>query len=149
MSLDSEDLSAELHPTDATAATLVAAAEARTSRLDNSVRAFVEARVGVIMGAAEGDDHSVAARREELGAAALDIAEVAGAAGQATLGEVARGFSVLAIRAAEDGSWAAGLVREHLNALKTVRERSGQDPFDTDILLARLRAQRIRAGLPE
>ena len=81
-----------------------------------------------------------------LGAAALSVAEVAGAAGMAGVGEVARGICALTNAVRTKGFWHAEAVRVHINALSLLCQ-SGRE--DDGSVAKQLNTMRTALGVSE
>lgn len=128
---------------------LVAEAEACVADLRDSIVAHVADRLSEIATyAAMGDDLLFGGRRA-LGAAALDVAEVAGAAGLETVGEIARGISAMIDSHFTSGVWRIDALRVHLGALALVNQRAGEDLAEGALVLKHLHTMREAIGVAE
>src|SRR5579875_3517803 len=126
---------------------LIASAEKRVADLGPSIRAYVFERVKAILAIVD-DPSAAATGTAEIGAAAMKVAEVAGAVGLASLGEVARGISAMVEAAGPDGAPRPDAFALHIDALRLL-DRSGGHIDGEEQMLARLRALRTAVGVPE
>lgn len=139
-----------LHSADApTGAELVAAAEGRLANLQDRIRDYVaEKHKEIVAYAALGDD-ILFAECGALGEAALGVAEVAGAAGLVTVGEIARGISAMVDSLFSSGVWHTDALRLHIDALALVDPHASDGAPDSDRILKRLRTMREAVGILE
>jgi len=121
---------------------LIAQAEARIELLRPSIRAHVQEMVGEIAPFARQDDDSLFAGRRRLGAAALSVAEVAGAAGMVSVGEIARGLSAMLNSILAKGIWHTDPLRLHIHALALAMQAGDDACPQTQLMLARLSQMR-------
>ena len=129
------------------ARSLVDAAAEQLIVLRPSLEAYVRPRVKRLLSFMAEPDESLFAESRSLGAAALEIAEVAGAADMVTVGEIARGISAMVDSLVANGIWHSDALRVHLHALSLAA--SAADPSGGPIMLDRLRAMRGALGITE
>jgi hypothetical protein len=127
---------------------LIASAEAQVEELRASTTAYVQGRLDHILLLAREDDQALLARAHELGAAALGIAEVAGAAQLGALGEAAAGVSAMIEAFRTGGVWRPDALRVHLDALQLLASDGAHAPGHEE-MLARLRGLRAAIGVEE
>lgn len=127
---------------------LIADAEKRVADQDASIRAYVFERVKSILSMVDGEDSMTGGRTAEIGARAMQIAEVAGAAGLGSLGEVARGISAMVEAAGPEGSPRPEALALHLDALRLL-DRNGGHVEGEEQMLVRLRALRTAVGVAD
>jgi len=84
-----------------------------------------------------------------LSDAALNVAEVAGAAGMDALGEVARGISAMVESLTTSGVWHSDALKLHLDALALINQAGGRMTEENKVILARLRGMRATVGVTE
>ena len=137
---------------DATAPTidaLVRDAERRVETLKPSIRAYVsEMRANVAKLAAQSEE-MLFADCKEIGAAALNICDVAGAAGQEATGEAARGIHAMVDALVNGGVWHTDALRLHLDALRLLNTDPPPPKAEADRILADLKAMRDWVGVAE
>ena len=121
---------------------LIAAAEVRVTALRPAIRAHVSQKLEAILRyASEGDD-VLFAESCNLGEAALSIAEVAGAAGLETVGEIARGISAMVENLVTRGVWHTDALRLHIQALSLTSQTSDDASSENRLMLERLQTMR-------
>jgi hypothetical protein len=128
---------------------LVMEAEARVGRLSDGIRAYVASKLDEIMGYATQGEDVLFAECRTLGAAALNVAEVAGAARLETVGDIARGISAMVDNLITSGVWHTEALRLHLKALVLVNQGDGGRTPANQQILARLRSMREAIGIVE
>lgn len=132
-----------------TAAELVAEAEGRASKLSVAIRAYVEEKLADIMAFATQGEEVLFAECQTLSTAALNVAEVAGAAEMEAIGEVARGISAMVEGLVTGGVWHSDALKLHLDALALVTQAGGRLTDENKVILARLRGMREAVGVAE
>jgi hypothetical protein len=130
-------------------ADLIAAAVARVDQMGPELRAFVALKTKEIVGYAARDDDALFAECRPLGEAATHVAEVAGAAGQDAIGEVARGISVMIEGLFRDGVWHTEALRLHLAALALINPNARASETQNALILDRLHQMRQAVGVVE
>lgn len=128
---------------------LVKAADKRVTDLGGEIRTFVADELRLINAYADRPDDVLFAESAELGQRALNVSEVAGAAGLVAVGEVARGISSMVENLRNYGVWHADALRVHLNAMVLLTVRSGVEAGDEDVILGRLKGMRGAIGVIE
>lgn len=132
-----------------TAESLIADADARVAALADSVRAFVDARIAVIAPYADRPEDELFAACRDIGAPAMDIAEVADAAGLDAVGAVARGVCVMLDGLVTLGVWHTEALCIHLRTLRLVAAPGGPTGEASQRIVEDLLAMRQSLGLPE
>ena len=132
-----------------TAAELVAEAEGRVSKLSVAIRGYVEEKLTTIMAFATQGEDVLFAECQTLSDAALNVAEVAGAAEMEAIGEVARGISAMVDGLISSGVWHSDALKLHLDALALVNQGGGKMTDENKVILARLRGMRDAVGVVE
>jgi hypothetical protein len=127
---------------------LVHSAEARAARLQGAIRTYVGEKLERLMAYSAMREEELFAESRELGAHALDVAEVAGAGGLHAVGEIARGITAMIDNLVRRGIWHTDALRLHLDTLALINLRAGASPYD-DIVLSRLRSMRSAIGVVE
>ena len=127
---------------------LIASARTRVAALDSEIRGYVARMLDKIAAYATVDDDSLFAARAAVGATALNIADVAGAIGMETIGEIARGLDAMVQSAAHGGVWRPDAVRLHIQSLGMV-DQTRPDRTGEATILENLRALRLAAGAGE
>ena len=127
-----------------TADELMVAAQANVETLADDLRAYVENECTELLAKAArpGEEQS-------LSQTALNIAEVAGSAGLAAMGEVARGIRAMIVSRAEGHGWDNQAFQLHLVTLARFRAGSGDMTPENAELLKGLEAVRHKIGVPE
>lgn len=139
-----------LRPEDgATAASLIAEADARVAALADSIRAFVADRIALIGPYADRSDDELLAGCRDIGGSAMNIAEVAEAAGLDTVGAVARGVCLMHDGLINLGVWHTEALRIHLRALRLVGGPDGPTDEEGRRIVDDLLVLRQSLGLPE
>jgi hypothetical protein len=126
----------------ASAPELIAAAQVRVTAMGPALRAHVSEKLETIMRYAPEGDDVLLAESHHLGAAALSIAEVAGAAGLETVGEVARGISAMVENFAACGVCHTDALRLHVQALSLASQSPDDASEENRLMLERLRTMR-------
>jgi hypothetical protein len=132
-----------------TAGELVAAAEGRVAGLEGRIRAYVAEKQKEIAAFATKADDILFAECRALGDAALNVAEVAGAAGLDDVGEVSRGISAMVDSLVTSGVWHTDALRLHIDALALLDQGAEADEAKNALVLQRLRIMREAIGIPE
>ena len=126
---------------------LIAEADARVGALRGVIRNYVAKGLEVIAGYATADESILFAESATLGDVARGVAEIAGAAGMETIGEIACGICAMIESLTTNGVWHTEALRVHINALKLVNQGAvGRDATD-DAILRRLSAVRAAVGV--
>ena len=132
-----------------TAADLIAAADARIAALQPAVRSYVDEHLKRILRYATASEDVLFSECRELGRDALAVAEVAGAAGLETIGEITRGINAMVQSLTARGIWHTGALRLHLSALALVSQAQNQGAGDNSVMLNQLHAMRASLGIDE
>ncbi|ACG79639.1 cheE protein [Phenylobacterium zucineum HLK1] len=132
-----------------TAAELIADAESRVEALGDAIRTYVAEKLEEIRAFAEQSEDVLFAECRTLGETAMNVAEVAGAAGLEAVGEVARGISAMVDNLISSGVWHTDALRLHLDALALVNASGGGMTPENEVILMRLRGMREAVGVVE
>jgi hypothetical protein len=132
-----------------TAESLIADADSRVAALADNIRAFVAERIALIAPYADRPEDDLFAGCKDIGGPAMNIAEVAEAAGLDTVGAVARGVCVMHDGLVSLGVWHTEALRIHLRALRLVGEPDGPTGEEGRRIVDDLLALRRSLGLPE
>lgn len=132
-----------------TAAELVMEAEGRVAQLSEAIHLYVEEKLKQILAFAEEGEEVLFAECQTLSSAALNVAEVAGAADMEAIGEVARGISAMVDGLVTSGVWHSDALKLHLDALALVNQAGGRLTDENKVILARLRGMREAVGVAE
>lgn len=128
---------------------LLAEADQRVADLGPRLREFVTARLERLLRFASETDDALYAESRTISGAALEVAEVAGAAGMTTIGEIARGISALVDNLLGKGAWHGDALRLHLQAM-ALASQAAQDALPEDkLMLDRLQTMRKVLGVTE
>lgn len=130
-------------------AELISEAEGRVALLGDAIRSYVAEKLQEILHFSNQGEEVLFAECRTLGDAALNVAEVAGAAGQEAIGEIARGVSAMVDSLITSGVWHSDALKLHLDALALVNQAGGKTTPDTELILARLRGMRQAIGVAE
>ena len=128
---------------------LVVSAQARVAALETAVRGYVAMKLDEIMAFTDMAEHDLFAECRTLGGLARNVAEVAGAAGLAAIGEVAAGIDAMVESLVTSGVWHTDALRLHLDALALLNGRTGASAEEDEVVLARLRNMRKAIGVVE
>lgn len=132
-----------------TADRLVSDADARVALLADRIETFVAGRVTLLAAWTDQSEQALLTDCEAIGEAAMNIAEVAEAAGLNAVGAVARGICVLLDGHATRGVWRTDALQVHLRALTLVHDQPGK-PASADLtIVEELRSLRSSLGLTE
>lgn len=132
-----------------TAEELIRAAEARVTALQPTVQNYVAERLKLILRFATVSDDVLFSECQDLGREAMAVAEVAGAGGMETVGEIARGISAMIDSLKTNGVWHTEALRVHLNALLLVSQSRSADPSEGQLILQRLQQMRTALEISE
>lgn len=132
-----------------TAGELIADAEGRVEQLGTAIRAYVADKLDEILGFATQGEDVLFAECRTLGDTAMNVAEVAGAAGMDALGEAARGISAMIDSLVTNGVWHSDALKLHLDALALINLSDGRMTEPNRVILARLRGMREAVGVRE
>ncbi|HEY3696718.1 hypothetical protein [Phenylobacterium sp.] len=130
-----------------TADEAAATAGAHIEELGPSLRRAVDIQVLRLIELHRTGEPALSWRAPELSDAAMQLAEIAGAAGRSDLGEVARG--VLAMIGHQTGGPRADVIDLHLSALALLHGGSGAAGQASDVILRRLQDLRAAIGVSE
>ena len=114
-----------------------------------SLAQTVAAHVARVLAFAGRDAEALSGASLELGDAALHIAELAGAAGLADAGEVARGLRAMVDAQHHTGHLRGQAVELHIAALALVSGHDRPGPADTALILSNLHRMRRAVGVPD
>ncbi|MFC3070607.1 hypothetical protein [Phenylobacterium soli] len=132
-----------------TAAELVNDAECRVAQLSEAIHGYVEAKLQEILVFATQSEEVLFAECQTLADAAMNVAEVAGAAEMEAIGEVARGISAMVEGLTTSGVWHSDALKLHLDALALVNQNGGGLTDENKTILARLRGMREAVGVAD
>lgn len=131
-----------------TAESLIADADARVAGLADSIRVFVADRIALIAPYADRPEDELFAGCKDIGGPAMNIAEVAEAAGLDTVGAVARGVCLMLDGLVGPGVWHTEALRIHLRALRLVGGPDGPTGEEGRRIVDDLLALRRSLALP-
>lgn len=132
-----------------TAAELVAEADGRVEKLSAAIQEYVQEKLQAILSFASQGEDVLFAECRTLSDAALNVAEVAGAAGMEAVGEVARGISAMVDSLLTSGVWHSDALKLHLDALALLSQGGVRSSEESKMILARLRGMREAVGVAE
>jgi len=132
-----------------TADSLVSDADGRVARLAGRIGAFVDGKVEHLSHWAEMPEDALFSGCQAIGEPAMNIAEVAEAAGLDAVGSVARGLCVMVDGLVSRGIWHTDALRVHLRALVVVHAQSGKQDPDNLRIVEELRALRAALGFTD
>ena len=101
---------------------LVDAAERRVAALAVTIRPYVAEQIARLEAIQREGEESMFGRCREIGEAAMNIAELAGAAGRAPAGDVARGIRAMADNLSYSGLWHSDALALHISALPLLND---------------------------
>ena len=128
---------------------MVAASAAGIETLLPSIREFVRARIIELTKIFEEGEESMFGRSAEIGALAMNIAEVAGAARLPSLGEVARGICAMVDSLLSAGVWHSEALNLHITSLTLLNAGIPLPPDEIKKMLNQLREMRRAVGVLE
>ena len=126
---------------------LVSDADARVALLADRIGAFVAGKVAVLAAYAEQPEEALFGGCQAIGEPAMNIAEVAEAAGMDAVGGVARGICVMLDGLIGQGIWHTDALRLHLRALTLVHGEASQAAGLT--MVEELRSLRFSLGFTD
>lgn len=130
-------------------AELIAGAQAQVASMRSAVRGYVEEKVRVILRCAAGGEMALFEHSREIETAAINIAEVAGAAGMMAIGEIARGISAMLARLRREGAWHGEALMVHVSSLTLASSATPLTPSEETMMLGRLATMRRAIGVTE
>lgn len=104
---------------------LISDADARVVNLAVSIREFVGRRVEALSLFGGAPEDELFAEARTIGQYALDIAEVAAAAGLNDIGDIARGMKAMVDGLVRDGIWHSDALRLHIHSLMLASRPAG------------------------
>jgi hypothetical protein len=110
---------------------------------------YVAAKLRAILDLAGVTEEDLLAECQAIGQAATEIAEVAGAAGMATIGEIARGVAAMVENQIKRGTWHGEALRLHINTLSLMGQGDSETPEADAKLADELRVLRKAIGVVE
>lgn len=128
---------------------LIADADARVALLTDRIRVFVAGKVALVAAYAEQSEDALFAGCRDIGEPAMNIAEVAEAAGMGAVGAVARGICVMLDGLVTRGVWHTEAMRVHLRALTLVGGQGGGPGSPPLTIVEDLRTLRRSLGLTD
>jgi len=128
---------------------LISDADARVAVLADRIGTFVAGKVAILAGWAEQPEDDLFAGCKAIAEPAMNIAEVAEAAGLGAVGAVARGICVMLDGLTSRGIWHTEALRVHLRALTLVLERSREPGSASDAVVEELLSLRSSLGFLE
>lgn len=99
---------------------LISDADEHVERLADSIRGFVAGKVRTLARFGDASEDLLFAESRAIGKHALDVAEVAGAAGLGLVGDIARGIAAMVDGLVRDGIWHSDALRLHIRSLQLV-----------------------------
>jgi hypothetical protein len=137
-----------LRPGAPTATELLADADSRLTALAGTIRIFISNKLTEILPFAEQTDDVLFAECRDIAGIAMNIAEVAGAAGLEALGDVARGIYVMIDGLVSLGVWHTDALRLHIRSLSLLSPDAGPSTAqDERRIVENLRLMREAIGL--
>ena len=133
----------------ATFGELVAASERRLDTLSKDLRAYVLQQSAEIIGFGGESEDGLFERCKALGDTAMNVAEVAGAAGLDAIGEVARGIRAMVDSLAVAGVWHTDGLKVHIAALAILIGKPATPGKEIALMLGQLHAMRKSLGVVE
>ncbi len=127
---------------------LVEQANERVSTLEGAIRTYCMEQVTHIIAFAALSEEDLFAESAKLGRHALNVADIAGAAGLTAIGEVANGINSLLENLASGGLWHSEALRLHLNSMTLISDGAVGAQAEK-MVLERLRAMRRAIGAQE
>ena len=127
---------------------LVTASEGRIEDLQDDIREYVREEVKRIVGIYAHGEEIMFARCKELGDAAMNVADVAGAAKLCDLGEVAGGIRAMIDSLFGKGVWHTDALEAHITSLILFNAESPSKE-EADKVLSRLSKMRAAVGVVE
>ena len=127
---------------------LVTASERRIEDLQDDIREYVREEVKRIVGIYAHGEEIMFARCKELGDAAMNVADVAGAAKLCDLGEVAGGIRAMIDSLFGKGVWHTDALEAHITSLILFNAESPSKE-EADKVLSRLSKMRAAVGVVE
>jgi hypothetical protein len=128
---------------------LVSAAEARVEDMRESLEEVIAATLEEMLALGMQPEELVFADCREISRLALEIAEIAGAAGMTSIGEAARGVRIMIDSLFLGGVWHSDALRLHFEALQLLSSEPRPGPDEETAILARLQRMRQRVGVRE
>lgn len=128
---------------------LVSEADARVALLADRIASFVAGKVAFLSTWAEQPEEALFGGCQAIGEPAMNIAEVAEAAGLDAVGAVARGICVMLDGLVGRGIWHTDALRVHLRALALVHGQSSQPGSAGGAIAEELQALRLSLGFTE
>lgn len=122
-------------------------ADARVLRLADRIGTFVAGKVAILAAYADQPEEVLFAECKAIGEPAMNIAEVAEAAGLDAVGKIARGIAVILDDLVNRGIWHTDALRLHLRALTLVQDQADQPNCLT--VVEELRTLRCSLGFSE
>jgi hypothetical protein len=113
------------------------------------IRTYVADKVAKLARFATESDEVLLKEGRAIAAIALAIAEVAGAGGMQTIGEIARGTSAVVDSLLQKGGWHSTAVRIHLQSLSLASQSQTDDGPAERLMLERLQIMRKVLGVSE
>jgi hypothetical protein len=128
---------------------LVFDANERVKLLEGAIRAYVAEKLKEISWYADQGEEVMFAESRSLADAAFSVAEVAGAAGLQSIGEIARGIGAMVENLFTSGVWHTDALQLHIGALALINEDGSGTTAENAHILERLRAMREAVGVVE
>jgi hypothetical protein len=128
---------------------LIQQADVRVAQLADVIREHVVNKLKKVLDLAGATEADLLAECKAIGANATEIAEVAGAAGLETIGEIARGVAAMVENQVKRGLWHGEALRLHINTLSLVSEGASENPAADAKLADELRVLRKAIGVIE
>lgn len=130
-------------------AELVGDAEARVETLAEGIGRYVDEQIAVIAAIQVQGELVIFGESLALSRAALNIAEIAGAAGHEALGEVARGVCAMVDGLLASGIWHSDALDLHLTSLSLLNDPTPPDAVERERIIKRLADMRRAVGIPD
>jgi len=128
---------------------LVAASEDRIELLKDQLQIYVRDQVRRVVWFGSLEEEIIFARCAELGQAAMNIADVAGAAQLEQLGEVAHGIRAMIDSLFCKGVWHTDALEAHITSLALLSHEPPPSAKEGDAILKRLARMRAAIGVIE
>jgi hypothetical protein len=115
----------------------------------SAVRGYVEEKVRLILRCATGGEMALFEHGRDIEQAAINVAEVAGAAGMMAIGEIARGISAMLARSRREGAWHGEALMVHVSCLALASSTTPPSAQEDTVILGRLATMRRAIGVSE
>ena len=134
---------------DPTTDSLIAQAAAQVDALKPGLRDYVTQMRATLAALASQSEELIFAECREIAAAALNICDIAGAAGLESTGEAARGIHAMIDALITKGVWHTDALKLHLDALSLLNSDPPPSEAAARKILSDLKAMRDWVGVPD